>query len=206
MKGFLQNHLLSKRLTWHDKLYLLKTWTMNVQCKVFPVSWRVVVSRPDHLSSKNYHLLNKVYPERPEQWMQSLPSPVPLMNGFFKTIFWVKLVFKSLSPRRPEQWNMYMPHIMSLASKKQQGTLYLYITEKLSHQYPKYISQPICDMSMWVKQFHIYTQARDYSLLGIMTWNLCSKYSPWISMLIFHVIMIFYISFFGDYYLKMSRK
>ena len=62
--------------------------------------------------------------------------------------------------------------------------------------------------SCWFKCFTLTSRDSDsryYNLLVIMTWNLCDKYSPLTAMLICPVITIFYMDFFSDYNLKMSK-
>ena len=45
----------------------------------------------------------------------------------------------------------------------------------------------------------------DYDLFALTTRNFYGKYSPLTATLIFPVIMIFYIDFFGNYDLKISK-
>ena len=52
---------------------------------------------------------------------------------------------------------------------------------------------------------HIYTHARGLQFIDDYGLNLHGKYSPLAAMLLCPVTMIFYINFFGDYNLKMSK-
>ena len=66
------------------------------------------------------------------------------------------------------------------------------------------ISLMWCEITVILPWFHI-TLCVSYPLSVIMTWNLCGRYSPSAAMLICPVITIFYIKFFGNYDLEMSK-